>query len=92
MILFINTETLTDRTADLITLNVNHTQGEEALSNMAFKMSEAVTAIESTCKVKMDFIIVPDNFVNMFIGGTETEAKVKSLEDRYTGFTLIRGY
>lgn len=92
MILFINTETLTDRTADLITLNVNYTQGEEALSKMAFKMSEAVTAIESTCKVKMDFIIVPDNFANMFIGGTESEAKIKSLEDRYTGFTLIRGY
>lgn len=93
MILFISTDTLTDRTANLITLNVNQSQNKgDTLSTLDFKMSETVTAIESTCKVKMDFIIVPDHFADMFISGSETEAKIKSLEDRYTGFTLIRGY
>lgn len=93
MIIFINTETLTDRTANLITLNVNQSANSgDTLSSLDFKMSETVTAIESVCKVKMDFIVVPENFANMFISGTEIETKVQALEDRYTGFSLIRGY
>lgn len=93
MLLMVDTDTLTDRTANLITLNVNQSQNKgDTLTSLDFKMSETVTAIESTCKVKMDFIVVPDNIANLFLSGTEAETRIKSLEDRFTGFTLIRGY
>ena len=93
MLLTVKTENLTSRTADLITLNVNQSMNKEnELKELSFNMANTVTAIESTCKVKMDFVVVPDNFANMFISGTSTETTIKSLEDTYTGFTLIRGY
>lgn len=93
MLLVVKTDTLTDRTADLITLNVNQSQNDgDTLTNLDFNMADTVTAVESTCKIKMDFVVVPDNFAKMFISGTTTETTIKSLEERYTGFSLIRGY
>lgn len=93
MLLVVKTDTLTARTADLITLNVNQSQNDgDILTTLDFNMGDTVTAVESTCKVKMDFVVVPDNFAKMFISGTTTETTIKSLEERYTGFSLIRGY
>lgn len=93
MLLTVDTSTLVDRTCDLITLNVNQSQNSgDVLTNLEFKMSETVTAIESTCKVKMDFLVVPDAYLNMFLADTEANTIIQSWENRYTGFSLIRGY
>ena len=91
--LMLDGDTLMARTANLITLNVNQAQNDgDTLTELEFKMSDTVTAIKSTCKVKMDFVVVPDNFMRMYLSGTSTESLVEVLEDEYFGYSVIRGY
>lgn len=93
--LFVDHNTLLQRTSDLITLNVNQAALEDStseLNKLDFKMENTVTAVKSTCKVKMDFVVIPDNFAELFLNGTETESKIEKLEDHYFGYTVIRGY
>ena len=91
--LMLDGDTLMARTANLITLNVNQAQNSgDTLTELKFKMSDTVTAIKSTCKVKMDFVVVPDNFMRMYLSGTSTESLVEVLEDEYFGYSVIRGY
>ncbi len=91
--LMLDTDTLMSRTANLITLNVNQAQNTgDTLSSLKFKMADTVTAVKSTCKVKMDFVVVPDNFIELYLSGTATESMIEVLEDRYLGYSIIRGY
>ena len=93
MYLFVDTDTLLSRTSTLITLNVNQSQyKEEKLTTLDFKIENTVTAILSTCKVKMDFVVVPDKFMEIYLSGTSTENVINSIEDRYVGYSIIRGY
>lgn len=91
--IFIDSNTLTSRTANLITLNMNqakHKGGE--WSSLDFKMQDTVTAVKATCKVKADFVVLPDNFAEMFYSGTSTESQIERLENHYFGYSVIRGY
>lgn len=91
--LVVDTNTLVKRTSALITLNVNQSQNKgNTLSSLEFRMQDTVTAVNATCKVKMDFVIVPDNFMEMFASGTSTETTISSLENSYFGYSVIRGY
>jgi len=97
MYLTVSTDTLLDRTQTLISLNVN--QGmrapedkEKELSELKFKMQDTVTAVESSCKVKMDFVVIPENFVELYLKGTYGEAVKTKLEGEYLGYSVIRGY
>ena len=57
--IFTDSNTLTSRTANLITLNMNqakHKGGE--WSSLDFKMQDTVTAVKATCKVKADFVVL----------------------------------
>ena len=93
MCLFVDEDTLLDRTSNLITLNVNQSQNSgDTLSTLNFKMADTVTAVKSTCKVNEKFLIVPENFVNMYLTGTETESMIQRLDDGSYGYSVIRGY
>lgn len=93
MCLFISEDTLLDRTSNLITLNVNQSQNEgDTLTKLDFKMSDTVTAVKSTCKINEKFLIVPENFINMYLTGTDTEAMIQRLDDGSYGYSVIRGY
>ncbi|MCM1044734.1 MAG: DUF5702 domain-containing protein, partial [Candidatus Gastranaerophilales bacterium] len=93
--LFVDSNTLLQRTSDLITLNVNQAARQDKgpeLTQLDFKMAETVTAIKATCKVKMDFVVVPQNIMELFLEGTSTDAKIEFLENHYFGYSVIRGY
>ncbi len=91
--LLVDDNTLLSRTSNLITLNVNQSQNDqEELTELEFKMEDTVTAVKATCKVKADFVIVPENMAQMFFGGTEADAIIQKLEDNYFGYSVIRGY
>lgn len=94
MLFFVDEDTLLDRTSDLITLNVNQcTLGDgEVLKALDFKMADTVTAVKSTCEVNLDFVIVPENFINMFISGSDTDAIIQKLDNGSYGYSVIRGY
>lgn len=93
MCLFIDKNTLLDRTSNLITLNVNQSQNNgDALGTLQFKMENTVTAVKSTCKINEKFLIVPKKFVDMYISGTYTETIIQKLDDGSYGYSVIRGY
>ena len=91
--LLLDSDTLMSRTSNLITLNMNQAQNMgDTLTSLDFKMSETVTAVKSTCKVKMDFVVTPQNFIEMYLSGTSGEATIEALENEYFGYSIIRGY
>ena len=93
LVLLVDENTLLFRTANLITLNVNQAGNrEDTLKILSFKMSNTVTAVKSTCKVKMDFVVVPDHFIELFLKGNDAEKTVEVMEDHYFGYSIIRGY
>ncbi len=91
--LLVDDNTLLSRTANLITLNVNQAMNSSGeLTSLEFKMSDTVTAIKSTCKVKADFVVLPENIAQIYFSGTNVETLIESLEDQYFGYSVIRGY
>ncbi len=95
--LSVDNQTLVQRTGTLITLNVNQAmrginEKDTELTSLKFNMLNTVTAVESTCKVDMDFVIVPDNFADMFLKGTGAENVQSTIENQYIGYSVIRGY
>ena len=91
--IFLDTNTLMSRTANLITLNMNQAKNKgKEWTTLDFKMDDTVTAVKATCKVKADFVVLPDNFAEMFYSGTGTESQIEVLENKYFGYSVIRGY
>ncbi|MCX4307103.1 MAG: DUF5702 domain-containing protein [Acetatifactor sp.] len=91
--LSVSDSTLLSRTSDLITLNLNQAvNDQETLSVLNFKMSDTVTAVKTTCKVRMKFAVVPEALVEGYLGGTGTDSLIEVLEDHYFGYSVIRGY
>jgi len=86
--------TVVRRTSDLITLNVNQSQntGDTLSAPLDFKMSEAYTAVKTTCKAKLDMVVVPENMLNLFLKGNDTQTQIQAYDDGYIGYTMIRGY
>ena len=93
LFLFVDDNTLLSRTGNLITLNVNQAQnGGDQLDTLDFNMKDTITAVKATCKVKADFVVLPDHFAELFYSGTDTESMIELLEDQYFGYSVIRGY
>lgn len=93
MCLFVDDNTLLSRTANLITLNVNQAKNnEDSLSTLDFKMENTVTAVKATCKVKADFVVIPENLAELYLKGTGTDTTIQVLENHYFGYSIIRGY
>ena len=84
------------RTGDLISLNVSCVEqgldknGTLTKDTLSFKMTEAYTAINATCSVALDFVVLPMSMANMLLGGDTSTLD----EIRNTGFkfTVTRGY
>lgn len=99
MLVFVNDDKLLDRTANLITLNVNQSQNstENDLETLSFKMTDTVTAVKSTCQVDLKCLIVPENMSNMFLnynGASDEKYKqtIQKLDDGTYAYSIIRGY
>lgn len=94
--LLVSNDTLLQRTGDLIALNVNQAARQDKDSELSaplgFKMADTVTAVKTTCKVKMDFMVAPENMMEMYIKGTGTDSIIEILEDKYFGYSVIRSY
>lgn len=91
--LLVDDNTLLSRTSNLITLNVNQAKNSgDSLTALDFKMADTVTAVEATCKIKEDFVVLPKNILELYLKGTDTESLIKVLDDHYFGYSIIRGY
>lgn len=92
LIFFTGSDDILARTSNLITLNVNQSkQKADTLTTLNFKMSDTVTAVKSTCKIKFDFAIVPDNFLQLF-STASTNSTMEKVEEGTYGYSVIRGY
>ena len=84
------------RTGDLISLNVSCVEqgldkdGKLTADTISFKMSEAYTAINASCEVKLDFVVLPQSMANMLLSG-ETSLLDK-IQNNGFRFTVTRGY
>lgn len=96
MITFLTTsDQVIKRTGDLITLNVNTVEsgiGEQGeLTGLTFKMDNAYTALDATCAVHLDFVVMPEGFAKETLDG-DTYGAVESFEKNTYKFTVTRGY
>ena len=94
LFLCVSDSDLIGRTRDLITLNVNQSQnsGDELTDLSYFTMDKTVTAVKTTCKAQLDMVVVPDNFMDLFLNGNETQQTIEKYDDGYVYYTMIRGY
>jgi hypothetical protein len=87
--------TVVQRTANLIELNVNTVEQkigtDGTLSELTFKMDNAVTAVNATCSVHMDFLVMPDSFAQS-VASDDTYSELKEFEKNSYKYTVTRGY
>jgi hypothetical protein len=82
------------RTSDLITLNVNTVKnniGEGTLTSLDFKMDNAYTAVNATCSVQMNMVVMPKGFAQKTIDSS-TYGEVETFDNNIYKFTVTRGY
>ena len=96
MIMFLTPANIvTERTSNLITLNMNNVvqtiEPGESLAFLEFKMRDAVTAINATCEVQSDFLVMPFGFSEKILN-TETNEQIKRMEQNRYSYTVTRGY
>lgn len=96
MLVFLtSSDTIAERTANLIELNVNAVQqniGKEGtLSELQFKMKDAHTAVNATCTVHLDFVVMPKVFAQSVVSD-ETYHSLENFEKNSYKFTVTRGY
>lgn len=95
MLLFMTTpEQISERTGNLICLNVNTVQqniGSGKLSELKFKLTDAITAVNATCSVHLDFVVMPKGFASAMVDDS-TYAQLESYEKNTYKFTVTRGY
>ena len=96
MLIFMTTpEQISERTGNLISLNVNTVKqgigSSGTLSELKFKMEDAVTAVDATCSVHLDFAVMPQGFAQAAVDG-DTYTALESFEKNTYKFTVTRGY
>ena len=83
------------RTGNLISLNVNTVKqgigSSGTLSTLEFKMENAVTAVDATCSVHLDFVVMPKGFAQIVVDGS-TYTSLENFEKNTYKFTVTRGY
>lgn len=92
---FEDSDTVINRTGDLITLNMNNIKQQISstgqLSNIdSFKTSEAVTAVYAKCKVNVPYAVIPTSFMKQFV--PEIEGEITDLLNGDYSFGVIRSY
>lgn len=88
------------RIGDLIELNTNAVLaniGEDGEltagggGNMKFSLSKAYTAVNVTCSIQMDFMVIPKDFAQKTVGADVADELSQFQKNRYN-FTITRGY
>lgn len=96
MMLFLtNSEALIQRSADLVTLNVNTVKQQigshGTLDRLEFKMDHAVTAVDVTCAVHLDLVVMPKGFAKSTVDA-DTYRAIEEFENNTYKYTVTRGY
>lgn len=96
MITFLRTsDQIAARTGDLITLNVNAVKqevGEDGeLNELNFKLDDAYTAVEASCTVHINFVVMPDSFAKKAVDDAVYNSLTEYEKNKYK-FTVARGY
>lgn len=91
LIIFTPRDTITQRTGDLICLNVNNVEQGSDFSSLAFRMDQAITAVKASCSVHLNYTIMPDGYVKK-VASAEDYASIKEYEKHYYKYSIIRGY
>ncbi len=96
MLIFLTTsDQLTQRTGNLIELNVNAAQiklqEDDTLTELNFKLDNAYTAVNASCSVKLGFVVMPDQFAKQVIDGGTYQSLTEFEKNGYK-FTVTRGY
>ena len=97
MIALTTSEQVERRTGNLIMLNVNTVRGRVGpdrsakLNSLDWKLSEAVTAVDATCSVHLNFVVMPDGFAKQMISD-DIYDELSNFEKNTYQFTVTRGY
>lgn len=97
MIAMTTSEQVERRTGNLIMLNVNTVRERlgpdrgAVLKSLNWKLSEAVTAVDATCAVHLDFVVMPDGFARQMTSD-DTYGELSRFEKNAYQFTVTRGY
>ena len=86
---------LVRRTGNLIELNINTVKqdiGENGeLTELQFRLGNAYTAVNASCKVHLNFVVMPEGFAKAVVG-SDTYNDIKEQEKKVYRFTVTRGY
>ena len=95
LVFLTTTSQIAERSANLVCLNVNTVSqnigSKGKLENLTFKMENAVTAIDASCKVHLDFVVMPQGFAEQVVA-EDTYAQLETFEKNSYQFTVTRGY
>lgn len=90
-------EQVARRTGNLIMLNVNTVRKKlgadrsATLSSLDWKLSDAVTAVNATCSVHLNFVIIPEGFAQKMTS-EEVYNEMQQFEKNTYQYTVTRGY
>lgn len=96
MIVFLtSTDEVMNRTRNLIELNVNAADAglkeDENLTSLSFHMKDAHTAVNATCTVHLDFLVMPEGFARKAASRDDYNSLMEFEKNSYK-FTVTRGY
>lgn len=95
MLIFLTTsEEINSRTQNLVSLNVNAIEQQigrdGTLEKLDFEMNKAITAVDATCSVHMDFVVMPQGFAKAVLG--DEYSPLEEFQKSKYQFTVTRGY
>lgn len=96
MIVFMtSTDEVMNRTRNLIELNVNAAEAglkeDQNLPSLTFHMKDAHTAVNATCTVHLDFLVMPEGFAQKVATSDDYNSLMEFEKNSYK-FTVTRGY
>lgn len=96
MIIFMTTtDQVMNRTRNLIELNVNAAEAglkeDQNLPSLTFHMKDAHTAVNATCTVHLDFLVMPEGFAQKVATSDDYNSLMEFEKNSYK-FTVTRGY
>ncbi len=88
-------EQIVRRTGNLITLNMNTVVQKKGaggtLEELTWHLSDAVTAVDATCSIHLDFVVMPDGFAEQMASADQYQ-ELQNFEKNAYKFTVTRGY
>lgn len=91
LIIFTSRDKITQRTGDLICLNVNNVEQGSGFSSLSFRMDQAITAVKTSCSVHLNYTVMPDGYAKI-VASPENYASINEYEKHYYKYSIVRGY